>query len=184
MSKLSEDRKLLFSGGSAQRTNAAFSKLNFLPLFNAIDVQLAASSYLLGETPSLADFICYHCAWFILRNAGVAGSFDPFRNLLAWAARIGALGHGQPAPMSSEEALQTARTCTQNQPLDGPLVEPDGLKLGQRVSINATDYGCDPVTGTLVHASVFELALKRSDARAGEVIVHFPREDFRVSAAE
>jgi glutathione S-transferase len=184
MLKFSEDRKLLFTGGGAQRPNAAFSKLNFLPLFNAIDVQLADSPYLLGDTPTLADFICYHCAWFILRNSGVAGSFDPFRNLLAWATRMRALGHGQPSPMTGEQTLQTARACTQDQPFDGPLVEPEGLKLGQRVRINATDYGCDPVTGTLVHASVFELALKRSDERAGEVIVHFPREDFRVSAAE
>jgi len=184
MAKFSEDRKLLFSGGSAQRPNAAFSKLNFLPLFNAIDTQLAASPFLLGETPTLADFICYHCAWFILGNAGVAGSFDPFKNLLAWAGRIKALGHGQHSPMSGEEALQIARASKQDQPFDGPLQEPDGLKLGQRVSINATDYGCDPVTGTLVHASVFELAVKRNDLRAGEVIVHFPREDFRVSAAE
>jgi glutathione S-transferase len=184
MAKLREDRRLLFTGGSAQRASADYSKLNFLPLFNAIDSQLAAGPYLLGNAPTLADFICYHCAWFVLHNAGVAGSFDPFKNLLAWAARIKAFGHGPHSAMSADQALQAARDSTRQQPFDGPLLEPDGLKIGQRVSVNATDYGCDPVSGTLLHASVFELALKRSDARAGEVIVHFPREDFRVSAAE
>jgi glutathione S-transferase len=184
MPKFSEDRKLMFTGGTALRPSASYSKLNFLPLFNAIDSQLAASPYLLGQSPTLADFVCYHCAWFILRNAGIAGSFDPFKNLLAWTARIKAFGHGTQSPLSAEEALQAARASTQDQGFDGPLQEPEGLCIGQRVSIKATDYGCDPVVGILVHASVFEVALKRTDARAGEVIVHFPREDFRVSAAE
>jgi glutathione S-transferase len=184
MPRFSEDRKLLFSGGQCQRPNPAFAKLNFLPLYNTLDTQLAATPYLLGETPTLADFICYHNAWFILHNPGIAASFDPFRHLRAWAERMRALGHGRPEPMSSEQALETARRSTQDQPFDGPLLEPEGLKLGQRVSVNATDYGCDPVTGTLVHASVFEVAVKRHDVRTGEVIVHFPREDFRVSAAE
>ena len=184
MQKFSEDRKLLFTGGTAQRPSAAFSRLNFLPLFNAIDQQLAASPYLLGEAPTLADFIGYHCAWFILRNPGVAASFDAFKNLLAWAERIKALGHGLPAPMTAAAALEAARGSTQEQAFDGPLLEPEGLKMGQRVSVSATDYGCDAVLGTLVHASVFEVALKRSDERAGELIVHFPREGFRVAAAE
>ncbi len=184
MAKFSEDRKLLFSGGTAHRPNAAFSRLNVLPLFNAADTQLAATPFLLGELPTLADFIYYHCAWFILSNAGVAGTFDPFKNLLAWAQRIKAFGHGRPALMSAAEALEVARGSSQGQPFDGPLVEPEGLKLGQRISVCATDYGCDPVTGTLVHASVFEVAVKRSDEQAGEVVVHFPREGFRVFAAE
>ena len=183
MQKFSEDRRLLFTGGTSQRPNAAYSKLNFLPQFNAIDLQLAASPYLLGEAPTLADFIAWHCAWFVLSNPGVAASLDPFKNLLAWAARIKALGHGQPSPMSPAAALEVARGTTQNQPFDGPLMEPEGLSLGQPVSVNATDYGCDPVSGTLVHASVYEVAVKRRDERAGEVIVHFPREGFRVSAA-
>jgi glutathione S-transferase len=184
MQQFSDDRRQLFSGGSATRPNAAYSKLKFLPLYQAIDAQLAGSPYLLGETPTLADFVCFHNAWFVLRNAGVAGSLDAFRNLLAWAARINALGHGRPTPLDSAEALQQARASTVEQPFDGPLLEPDGLKLGQPVRVNATDYGCDPVHGTLVHASVFEIALRRSDARAGEVVVHFPRDDFRVVAAE
>jgi len=184
MQKFSEDRRQLFSGGTSERPNAAYSKLNFLPQFNAIDLQLAASPYLLGEAPTLADFIAYHCAWFVLSNPGVAGTLDPFKNLLAWIARIKALGHGQPSSMPAGEALEVARACTQDQPFDGPLMEPEGLKLGQRVSVNATDYGCDSVVGTLVHASVYEVALKRSDERAGDLIVHFPREGFRVSAAE
>ncbi|HWY24483.1 MAG TPA: glutathione S-transferase family protein [Nevskia sp.] len=183
LQQFGKDRELLFSGGSERRPSAAYSKLNFLPLFNSVDTQLAASPFLLGETPTLADFIVWHCAWFVLSNGGVASQFDPFKNLLAWAQRMRALGHGQMEEMSSAKAIAVARGSSANQPFDGPLLEPEGVKLGQTVQVNATDYGCDPVTGTLVHASVFEVAVKRTDGRAGEVIVHFPREGFRITAA-
>jgi glutathione S-transferase len=183
LQQFAKDRELLFSGGSERRPSAGFSRLNFLQLFNGVDAQLADSPFLLGQAPTLADFVVWHCAWFVLSNGGVAGQFDPFRNLLAWAQRMRALGHGEMKEMSAAEAIAVARSSTESQPFDGPLLEPEGLKLGQAAQVNATDYGCDPVLGTLVHASVFEIAVKRSDERAGEVTVHFPREDFRVTAA-
>lgn len=183
LQQFGKDRELLFSGGSERRPSAGYSRLNFLQLFNGVDTQLAASPFLLGEAPTLADFVVWHCAWFVLSNSGVAGVLDPFRNLQAWAQRMRALGHGQVTEMSPAEAIAAARGSAESQPFDGPVLEPEGVTLGQAVQINATDYGCDPVLGTLVHASAFELAVKRQDERAGEVIVHFPREDFRVSAA-
>jgi glutathione S-transferase len=183
LQQFGKDRELLFSGGTERRPSAGYSKLNFLQLFNNVDSQLAGSPFLLGEAPTLADFTVWHCAWFVLGNSGVAGTLDPFKNLLAWAERMRALGHGQVTEMSPAEAIAVARAATESQPFDGPLVEPEGLTLGQTVQVNATDYGCEAVQGILVHASAFELALKRRDERAGEVIVHFPREDFRVTAA-
>ena len=44
----------------------------------------------------------------------------------------------------------------------------------------ATDYGVDPVAGTLVGLSPQESVLRRSDARAGTVHVHFPRFGFQI----
>jgi glutathione S-transferase len=183
LQQFAKDRELLFSGGSERRPSAGYSRLNFLQLFNSVDSQLAGSPFLLGEAPTLADFVVWHCAWFVLENRGVAAVLDPFKNLLAWAQRMRALGHGQVTAMSPAEAIAAARSCTESQPFDGPLLEPEGVTLGQAVQVNATDYGCDPVRGTLVHCSVFEIAVKRQDERAGEVIVHFPREDFRISTA-
>jgi len=183
LQQFAKDRELLFSGGSERRPSAGFSRLNFLQLFNGVDTQLAATPFLLGDAPTLADFIVWHCAWFVLSNGGVASQFDPFKNLLAWAQRMRALGHGEVQEMSAAEAIAAALGASANEPFDGPLLEPEGVKLGQAVQVNATDYGCDPIQGTLVHASAFEIALRRVDERAGEVTVHFPREDFRVTAA-
>jgi len=183
LQQFGKDRELLFSGGTERRPSAGYSRINFLQLFNNVDSQLAGSPFLLGEAPTLADFTVWHCAWFVLSNGGVAKTFDPFKNLLAWAERMRALGHGQVTEISAEQAIAAARGATENQPFDGPLLEPEGLTLGQAVQVNATDYGCDAIRGSLVHASAFEVAIRRQDQRAGEVIVHFPREDFRVTAA-
>jgi len=182
LDSFSKDRAALFTGGSAKRPGPDFGKVNFLPLMNALDQQLAATPFLLGETPTLADFTSYHPVWFILSNAGVAPLLDPFKNLLGWVERIKQLGHGRPSELSSADALAIARSTLTGEPFDGPVLEPDGIKLGMRVQVSATDYGVDPVIGTLVHASAFELAVKRQDERAGEVIVHFPRNGFAVAA--
>lgn len=98
-------------------------------------------------------------------------------------ARIKAVGHGQKIALEADAALVAARESAQWLEFDGPLLEPEGITLGQPVMVRATDYGVDPVQGTLVHASVFELVVERQDARAGTVRVHFPRQDFSVVPA-
>ena len=47
-----------------------------------------------------------------------------------------------------------------------------------------TDYGVDPVSGTLVDADADSIAIRRSDPRAGDVVVHFPRLGYRIARAE
>jgi hypothetical protein len=62
-------------------------------------------------------------------------------------------------------------------------VEPGlGFEAGQAVTVAATDYGIDPVAGTLVGLSQQQSVLRRSDARAGTVHVHFPRFGFHLKA--
>lgn len=181
MAVFGADRQALFVGGAARRPNAEFGKLNFLPHMHAIDVQLASGQpFLLGDTPTLADLCAFHPAWFVRSNPGAAMALDAFKHLLGWFERIKALGHGTPSEMSGEAALTVARESRQWLDLDGPLLEPEGIKLGQPVIVRATDYGVDPVEGALVHASAFELVVQRKDQRAGEVRVHFPRAGFSV----
>ena len=87
---------------------------------------------------------------------------------------------------------------------EGERVKPDqvlyrlhgsarSLLTGERTALNflqtlsgtatAVRQYVDAVAGTLIHASVFELVVKREDDRAGEVRVHFPRAGFRVTPA-
>lgn len=180
-----KDRASLFAGGSAQRPNAEFAKLNFVPLMHAIDLQLASGTpFLLGNAPTLADFVAYHPVWFVGNNAGVAASLDAFKHLAAWRERMAAFEHGEQTLLEAEDALVIAKNSTGYLELDGPLLEPEGIKLGQQVVVRATDYGVDPVEGALIHASVFELVIQRHDPRAGDLRVHFPRAGFSVTPAQ
>ncbi|WP_293371940.1 glutathione S-transferase family protein [Nevskia sp.] len=183
MERFSKDRAALFTGGAASRPGPEFGKTHFLPLINSLDQQLAAMPFLLGDAPTLADFCMFHPVWFIRSNAGVAPQLDAFKSLMAWFERIRALGHGSASVWTAAEAIAHARATPEVQPPDGPLLEPEGVRVGSSVTVAATDYGVDAVVGRLIHASVFEIVIKRTDERAGEVIVHFPRAGFRVTPA-
>jgi glutathione S-transferase len=51
-----------------------------------------------------------------------------------------------------------------------------------RVRVVPDDYGFDPVEGELVASSPHEVAVLREAPEVGEVVVHFPRAGFRVTA--
>ena len=53
---------------------------------------------------------------------------------------------------------------------------------GAQVTVNALDYGADPVAGRLVGLSLDEVVLQRDDPRAGRVHVHFPRIGYQIKA--
>ncbi len=55
-----------------------------------------------------------------------------------------------------------------------------GFEAGSEVTVNALDYGADPVAGRLVGLGVDEVVLERHDDRAGLVHVHFPRIGFQI----
>ena len=48
------------------------------------------------------------------------------------------------------------------------------------VTVSATDYASDLVSGTLVGLTQDEVVLERQDDRAGLVHVHFPRIGYQV----
>jgi hypothetical protein len=54
--------------------------------------------------------------------------------------------------------------------------DPNGRNPGDRIQIFPEAYGRDPVVGELVWSDAHEIAIRRVDERAGEVVVHFPRE--------
>ncbi|MGH8562162.1 MAG: glutathione S-transferase family protein, partial [Nevskiales bacterium] len=182
MSKFPKDREQLFAGGSGRRPSGPTSK-NLLPTYlTALDAQLATRPFLLDDTPSIADFATYHPVWFVRSNPGVASALDPYRNIVNWYERMFAFGHGQPEVMSGAEALEVARGSTTQDTDAGDMPDPNGLKIGDAVVISATDYGADPVKGVLVKSSLNEIAVRRSDERTGEVVVHFPRVGFKLMA--
>jgi hypothetical protein len=51
------------------------------------------------------------------------------------------------------------------------------------VLILADEYGSGTVAGTLAASGLYEIAVRRQGERAGELVVHFPREDYSVVKA-
>jgi glutathione S-transferase len=140
--------------------------------------QADGRAFLFGAAPGIADFSVAHCLWFIRLAGPMAAALEPHPLLGAWLDRVLAFGHGQKAKLSSADALAIAAAATAHAPTS---VEPGlGFSAGTAVTVAATDYGSDPVAGTLVGLSADEVVLRRSDERAGTVHVHFPRLGFQI----
>jgi hypothetical protein len=99
----------------------------------------------------------------------------------AWTERVRAIGHGKPTPLSSAEAVAIARAA-QPAAFEGEPVLPEGMRLGQKIVVLSDEYGSGNVSGTLAASGLHEIAVRREGERVGEVVVHFPREDYTVIA--
>ncbi|MBI3904859.1 MAG: glutathione S-transferase family protein, partial [Pseudomonas fluorescens] len=175
------DRAGLFSGGSATKLSTEQAKHQWPTIMSRLEQQLQREEgdYLFGE-PSIADFALAHCLWFLKATPVTAPLVEAYPAVNAWHARVLGFGHGASSEMTSEEALEVARTSTPAALPDEQFVDPNGFKAGQRVVIAATDYGVDPVAGELLFAGREELIVRREDERGGVVHVHFPRFGFRI----
>lgn len=173
------DRAAMTSG--MRRTTPVDARAQLEVSFMWLEGMLAdGRPFLLGDAPCIADFSTLHPIWFIRRVPPIAGVLEPFPKLRAWSDRVAAFKYGSPEPLSSADALAVAARSTAHAPT---TVEPgQGFEAGAAVSVAATDYGTDPVTGTLVGLTNEEVVVERNDERAGALHVHFPRIGYQVKA--
>jgi glutathione S-transferase len=166
---------------SAPRPSLADATAQLKQHLQAIAAQLQQGGpWLSGAAPSIADFSVGHCLWFIRLAKPVAGLLDDYPPIGPWLDRLFAIGHHRATALASAEAVALAARAGTHAPA---AVEPGlGFEAGQAVTVAATDYGCDPVAGTLVGLNLHESVLRRTDPRAGTVHVHFPRFGFRLQA--
>ena len=99
----------------------------------------------------------------------------------AWLERVRAIGHGKRVEMDASEAIGIAKAA-EPAPFAGEPVLPDGIALGTPVVVLPDEYGSGNVSGTLAESGLHEIAVRRSAERAGDVVVHFPREEYAVLA--
>ena len=133
--------------------------------------------FLLGALPSIADFSTVQSIWFIKRAPPVATVLDPFTRLLAWSERVAGFGHGSATLMTSAEAIEVAAGGS----FAALSFEAEaGLEEGAEVTVTPTDYAHDAVAGRLVGLGPEEVVIARSDERAGQLHVHFPRIAFQI----
>ncbi len=146
-----------------------------------IEAQLGDSRpWLLGEF-SLADLNAYMNVWYARQSlAAMDEMVKPFPRTAAWEARVRAIGHGTRTELSSSDALEIAAKAQPESPVFGDPADPNGRKPGDVVAVMPDDYGKVPVRGEIVSLSAQHIAIRRSDQRAGDVVVHFPRAGFLV----
>jgi glutathione S-transferase len=147
-----------------------------------LEAQLAdGRAFLLGDEPCGADFSAHHPLMFASAHPKTAALLEPCPRVRAWTARVRAIGHGKREEIDAAEAIRVARDAAPAAYAGEPAL-PDGIALGTPVVVLPDEYGSGNVAGTLAPSGVHEIAVRRRTERAGEVVVHFPREDYSVVA--
>lgn len=139
--------------------------------------------YVQGAVPTIADFSLSQVFWFLSIAPPVAETFAGLTRLAAWMARMAAIGHGESARMKAAEAIEVAAGADSVAVAD-TSGDCHGCRPGERVAVMPTDTGQDPVEGELLVSTASRIALRRIDARAGAVVVHFPRVGFQLKRLE
>jgi hypothetical protein len=99
--------------------------------------------------------------------------------------RMEALGHGQMEKYTATESIAACVDSTRaDTPFDQIFQDEHGIPLGSRVTIAAENFGQEPTEGELVAATRTRYTLRREDARAGTVHVHFPRIGYVLRAVQ
>jgi glutathione S-transferase len=143
-----------------------------------LERQLAdGRAFLLGPAATFADLAAYHTHAFLNAHAATAAVLARHPGVIAWLARVAAIGHGERKELSSAEAIAIAHDAVPVPFAGEPAPLPDGLAYGDRVVVLSEEIGATPIPGELVPSDVHEIAIRRTSARAGELVVHFPREE-------
>jgi len=132
--------------------------------------------FLLGDSACAADLSAYHPLVMLAMHPRTAALLEGADRVHDWMGRIGKIGHGQVTPIESADAIAVARAA-EPAPYAGEPVLPDGMQLGDPVLVMDDEYGSGNVQGQLAASGLDEIAVRRTGERAGEVVVHFPRED-------
>jgi glutathione S-transferase len=177
-----KDRAAMRQGGTVRRGPLAECKANMQGLLPKIEAQLG-KPYLFGDAPCVADFSLYHVLWPVWKVPETRGLLAPFPKTAAFIERMAGIGHGKSTEITSAQALGIAKAGTPGTIARPEAVETGGIALGENVNVMPVDTALDPVHGELLTCSADEIAVRRTDPRAGTVVVHFPRFGFQLARA-
>ena len=176
-----------FSGrnfdAAALKAMAPFVRDQFYAGLSHAEAMLAdGRPFLLGSLPTLADVAVYSPVWFVRqRLSPTAPPLDRLPLLGEWATRLARFGHGVSSELSGPDALEIARAATPDVPAGVDANDPSSLKAGTKIAVTPDDTGKVPVSGELVTLNAHEIAVRRIDDKAGELVVHFPRAGYAIT---
>ncbi|MBW8720357.1 MAG: glutathione S-transferase C-terminal domain-containing protein, partial [Polaromonas sp.] len=177
-----EDRKAMSFG--MPRIRSADATAAYKSYLRRISDMLDDRPFLLGEVPCIADFAMYHPLWFTrVQTPVLAGILNLTPAVLDWMDRMAAIGHGSSEKFSAAEAIAQASAAMPAALHDDVFQDEHGIPLGSQVVITSEAFGPEPTEGELIAATRMHYTLRRVDARAGTVHVHFPRIGYALKAA-
>jgi len=181
-----QDRRAFFNFLDFSTLDAQLPHLyaGFGAQLQLLDTMLAdGRPYILGDAPSWADILGYFPVWMCRGNIrDGAALLTRYSGIAAWEQRVQAFGHGERTDLDAESALAIARDAESIVVADVSATHLPGLQQGSAVTVTPEDYGSVPVAGELVRLTGRDIAIRRTDSRAGEVVVHFPRAGYRVES--
>lgn len=151
-----------------------------------VNAQLSdGRAFLLGDEPAAIDAQFYYVVWFLRgRWSGGPSFLSEFEQLLRWEDNIRAIGHGTSSIMDAGDAISCAHGAVSIAPTGVAAHEPQGLSVGQSVTIRPdVNGGEQPVVGTIRYADAQTVVIERSADDVGTVCVHFPRAGYRIDIA-
>jgi glutathione S-transferase len=177
-----EDRQAMRKG--MQRLHPGDATAAYKSYLRRLSDMLDSGPFLLGDVPCITDFAVYHPLWFTrTRTSVLADIFNITPAVLEWMDRMHAIGHGVFEKFSAADAIAVAAASVPAPLHDDIFQDEHGIALGSRVQITSESFGPEPTEGELVAATRMHYTLRRTDARAGTVHVHFPRIGFVLKAA-
>ena len=185
---LFEDRKAM--GFDMEWVRPADATTPYQTYVQRLSDMLDNQPYLLGKQPCIADFCAYHPLWMIyIRPPAVMDKLLLTPRLINWLERMQAIGHGSREQLNSAQAIDIAAQTEPAALGQGYLQDEDfhdehRIALGSKVTITAENFGLEPTHGVLVAATRTHFSLSRTDERAGNVHVHFPRIGYLLKEVE
>ena len=150
-------------------------KAQFVLDLQMINRQLEVTPFMLGERFTLADAATFHVLNFACNAPSLAEEVNKHTAIANWLQAIRDMGEGQRSDMEPAEALNIARDATPDYTPPADAIADEALPVGQVIAIKPNDYGQEETVGEVVWATAEALAVKRSDEKVGDVLVHYPR---------
>ncbi|MGM9484813.1 glutathione S-transferase family protein [Roseateles sp. NT4] len=168
------DRKAMFV--NMPKIDAADGEAAYSVYLTRLAQMLGDQAFVCGSEPTLADFACYHPLWYTqTRTPSRIAIWADKPAITSWMARMADLGNGDPQAITADEAIQIA---AKSDPIEVHPGDAPGLtapRLGSTVRVTPESFGTEHSSGELVALLANRITLRRTDARAGMVQVHFPR---------
>lgn len=140
-------------------------------------------AFMLGDAPAALDAQLYHVIWFVKgRWSDGPAMLAEFPNLVNWADKVEAIGHGTSDTFDAQAAIELAFSTEPTTTSGVADHDPQGLKPGDAVTVHPdVNGGEQPVEGIVRFADAETISIDRTADDVGTVCVHFPRAGYRVT---